>query len=67
MESFYTVTFVVLVALCATLELSKHKEGKAMTNAAFQTFRNNYVVVYALMMAGDWLQVTPPSCTLIQS
>lgn len=50
------MTFVVLVALCATLELSKHKEGKAMTNAAFQTFRNNYVVVYALMMAGDWLQ-----------
>lgn len=58
MESFYLVTFAVLVALCAALELSKQREGKALTNAAFRAFRNNYLLVYALMMAGDWLQVS---------
>jgi len=50
------VTFAILIALCAALELSKPKEGKALTNAAFKAFRNNYLLVYALMMAGDWLQ-----------
>ena len=62
MESFYWVTFAVLVALCGALELSKQREAKVVSNASFKAFRNNYLVVYALMMAGDWLQVEPFDC-----
>jgi hypothetical protein len=57
METFYLVTFAVVAVLCVALELSKQREGKSVSNAAFLAFRNNYLFVYALMMAGDWLQV----------
>mmetsp|Transcript_12161 Transcript_12161/g.28849 ORF Transcript_12161/g.28849 Transcript_12161/m.28849 type:complete len:458 (-) Transcript_12161:386-1759(-) len=56
MEQFYVATFAVLTALCACLELSKQRDGKSISNATLKAFRNNYLFVYALMMAGDWLQ-----------
>lgn len=57
MESFYLVMFAGLVCLCVVLELSKQRDGKIVSDVAFRAFRNNYLLVYALMMAGDWLQV----------
>ena len=58
MEAFYVVTFCALACACATMELRKKRmSGKAANlSANFLAFRNNYLVVYALMMAGDWLQ-----------
>jgi len=58
MEAFYVVTFCALACACATMELRKKRmSGKAANLPAnFLAFRNNYLVVYALMMAGDWLQ-----------
>lgn len=58
MEAFYVVTFCALACACATMELRKKRmSGKAAhLPANFLAFRNNYLVVYALMMAGDWLQ-----------
>jgi MFS family permease len=46
----------VLVAVLAALEFSKSSKDRITTSAAFNAFKNNYLVVYSLMMAGDWLQ-----------
>lgn len=58
MESFYVLTFGALASVCAALEVRKRPtSGKgASLPANFLAFRTNYLVVYALMMAGDWLQ-----------
>ena len=57
METFYVVTFGALAVACAGMELKKKPTGKAANmTPAFLAFRNNYLAVYALMMAGDWLQ-----------
>ena len=58
MESFYVLTFGALAIACAALEVRKRPtSGKgASLPANFLAFRTNYLVVYALMMAGDWLQ-----------
>lgn len=59
MEGFYVLTFIALAIGCAGIELSKRPSGKGAAGnlpANFLAFRNNYLVVYALMMAGDWLQ-----------
>ena len=51
MEPFYTVVFGVLAAVAAVLELTKSKESAADTSSKeFSRFKNNYVLVYALMM-----------------
>ncbi|CAL5220451.1 g2470 [Coccomyxa viridis] len=57
MELFYMVVFGALAAVAAFFELTKGK-GASMENAPkdFWRFRTNYTLVYALMMAGDWLQ-----------
>lgn len=56
MDLMYVVVFGVLVVLCCGLEFSKGKKDKVQTSPAFESFKNNYLVVYSLMMAGDWLQ-----------
>ncbi|XP_057519179.1 uncharacterized protein LOC130799906 [Amaranthus tricolor] len=56
MELFYILVFGALAAVVATLELSKTSKDRINTSSAFNSFKNNYLIVYSLMMAGDWLQ-----------
>ncbi|XVF53332.1 hypothetical protein PTKIN_Ptkin05aG0091100 [Pterospermum kingtungense] len=56
MELFYFMVFGALAAVTAALELSKNSKDRINTSPAFNSFKNNYLVVYSLMMAGDWLQ-----------
>ena len=58
METFLLLVFASLAALTALLELSKRQKSKQETrNRDFLRFRNNYVLVYALMMGAF---VCPP-------
>ncbi|KAK1297487.1 hypothetical protein QJS10_CPB15g01384 [Acorus calamus] len=56
MEIFYYLVFGALSLVVLALELSKTSKDRITTSAAFNAFKNNYIVVYSLMMAGDWLQ-----------
>ncbi|MQL90770.1 hypothetical protein Taro_023375 [Colocasia esculenta] len=56
MEVFYYLVFGALALLVAGLEMSKGGKDRITTTSAFNSFKNNYLVVYSLMMAGDWLQ-----------
>nr|XP_043612181.1 molybdate-anion transporter-like [Erigeron canadensis] len=56
MELFYLIVFGGLAIVVATLELSKNNKDRINTPSAFNSFKNNYLLVYSLMMAGDWLQ-----------
>ncbi|KAL0873137.1 hypothetical protein Bca101_022842 [Brassica carinata] len=50
MEVFYYVVFGVLGIVVAALELSKNNKDRINTSSAFTSFKNNYLVVYSLMM-----------------
>ncbi|CAM8980539.1 unnamed protein product [Rhodiola kirilowii] len=56
MELFYYLVFGGLSAVVAALEFSKSNKDRISASPAFNSFKNNYLVVYSLMMAGDWLQ-----------
>ncbi|KAJ7959389.1 Molybdate-anion transporter, Major facilitator superfamily domain protein [Quillaja saponaria] len=56
MEVFYYLVFGGLGAVVAALELSKSNKDRINTSSTFNSFKNNYLLVYSLMMAGDWLQ-----------
>ncbi|KAG6636475.1 hypothetical protein I3843_11G112000 [Carya illinoinensis] len=56
MELFYVLMFGALTVVVAALELSKTGKDRMNTSSAFNAFKNNYILVYSLMMAGDWLQ-----------
>mmetsp|Transcript_13957 Transcript_13957/g.42093 ORF Transcript_13957/g.42093 Transcript_13957/m.42093 type:complete len:460 (-) Transcript_13957:1680-3059(-) len=56
MEPVYYVLFGGLAVTAAALELTKPAETTQIKNTDFRRFRNNYLMVYSLMMAGDWLQ-----------
>ncbi|KAJ8497501.1 hypothetical protein OPV22_008053 [Ensete ventricosum] len=56
MEAFYWLLFGWLGVVVAAMELSKTNRDRASTSSAFNSFKNNYILVYSLMMAGDWLQ-----------
>ncbi|KAJ6294793.1 hypothetical protein OIU76_022804, partial [Salix suchowensis] len=56
MEAFYYLVFGALSAVVFGVELSKSTKDRINTSPAFNSFKNNYLVVYSLMMAGDWLQ-----------
>eukprot|EP00475_Leptophrys_vorax_P032159 TRINITY_DN49376_c0_g1_i1.p1 TRINITY_DN49376_c0_g1~~TRINITY_DN49376_c0_g1_i1.p1 ORF type:complete len:464 (+),score=58.31 TRINITY_DN49376_c0_g1_i1:65-1456(+) len=56
MESFFYVLFGILLLACCGLEFSKGQNDRVQTSPAFESFKNNYLFVYCLMMAGDWLQ-----------
>lgn len=50
MELFYYLVFGGLSAVVAALELSKSNKDRISTSPAFNSFKNNYLVVYSLMM-----------------
>jgi MFS transporter, MFS domain-containing protein family, molybdate-anion transporter len=58
MESFYLAIFTVAAVLAGVLEYGNRvgKGNATATNSDFSKFRKNYLLVYSLMMAGDWLQ-----------
>ncbi|KAB1215530.1 Molybdate-anion transporter [Morella rubra] len=56
MELFYFLVFGAFAAVVAALELGKTSKDRLNTSSAFNAFKNNYILVYSLMMAGDWLQ-----------
>eukprot|EP00897_Mesotaenium_endlicherianum_P011055 jgi/Mesen1/9979/ME000072S09389 len=56
MEQFFYALFGILVIVCVALEVTKGAKDKLTTTPIFNAFKNNYLVVYSLMMAGDWLQ-----------
>ncbi|KAI3792963.1 hypothetical protein L1987_35575 [Smallanthus sonchifolius] len=56
MEVFYYMVFGGLGLIVGVLELSKNNKDRITTSQAFASFKNNYLLVYSLMMAGDWLQ-----------
>ena len=58
MESFYLVLFVVQAALAGYLEYANRSKGNSKHQDAprdFKSFRNNYLVVYSMMM-GTWIK-----------
>ncbi|RWV82632.1 hypothetical protein BHE74_00058038 [Ensete ventricosum] len=56
MDAFYYLVFGGLAAVVAVMELSKTSRDRVATSSSFNAFKNNYLLVYSLMMAGDWLQ-----------
>jgi hypothetical protein len=50
MEMFYYLVFGGLGAVVAALELSKTSKDRTNTSSAFNSFKNNYLLVYSLMM-----------------
>ena len=50
MEVFYYLVFGCLGAVVAALELSKNNKDRINTSPAFNSFKNNYLLVYSLMM-----------------
>ncbi|GFR46357.1 hypothetical protein Agub_g7865 [Astrephomene gubernaculifera] len=59
METIYVGLLGCLAVVVIGLLLSQAKDGDSVAGSgshAFYALRNNYVFVYALMMAGDWLQ-----------
>ncbi|CAN7099240.1 unnamed protein product [Brassica rapa subsp. narinosa] len=55
MEVFYYLVFGVMAAVVAALEMSKRNKDQN-TSSSFNSFKNNYILVFSIMMAGDWLQ-----------
>ncbi|RRT66247.1 hypothetical protein B296_00029154 [Ensete ventricosum] len=56
MDAFYYLVFGGLAAVVLVMELSKTSRDRVATSSSFNAFKNNYLLVYSLMMAGDWLQ-----------
>lgn len=51
MEAFYTALFAAMAAVAAALEMTRSKDAASESGSReFVRFRNNYVLVYALMM-----------------
>lgn len=50
MEIFYVLVFGVLAVAAGVLEFTKPAETFQIGSADFLKFRNNYVLVYSLMM-----------------
>lgn len=50
MELFYYLVFGGLAAVVAVLELSKNNKDRIVTSQPFNSFKNNYLLVYSLMM-----------------
>ena len=61
MELFYVAVFLLSALAAAVLEGTRKTEtGSAIANRDFLKFRDNYVLVYALMM-GEAYSLTQPS------
>lgn len=61
MELFYYLVFGGLAVVVAAMELSKSNKDRFNTSSSFNSFKNNYLVVYSLMMGKSHL---PISCCL---
>lgn len=62
METFYGIIFLVSALAAGGVEWSKKSEGSSgATDFEFLKFRNNYVLVYALMM-GEFVYIALPMC-----
>ncbi|KAL3846120.1 hypothetical protein ACJIZ3_003523 [Penstemon smallii] len=57
MELFYFMVFGGLAAVVAALEMNKGNNDRINTSSAFNSFKNNYLVVYSLMMVSVWSKV----------
>ena len=53
MELFFYAVFGGLGAVVAVTELSKSNKDRINTSSAFNSFKNNYLIVYSLMMGTD--------------
>jgi len=60
MEAYYYVVFGALAAVVAALELGKSGKDRVATSPAFNSFKNNYILVYSLMMCTPPLLIPPP-------
>ena len=60
MDLFYIIIFGALAALAAALELTKPADITAIKNGDFRSFRNNYLLVYSMMMGADPPAPPPP-------
>lgn len=56
MEFYFYAVFGIQCAVLVALEFGKSSKDRIVTSPVFNAFKNNYLVVYSLMMAGDWLQ-----------
>ena len=56
MEIFYYLVFGGLGAVVAAVELSKNNKDRITTTPAFSSFKNNYLLVYSLMMGESQFQ-----------
>ncbi|TVU48634.1 hypothetical protein EJB05_08275, partial [Eragrostis curvula] len=70
MEVFYYAVFGALAAVVAGLELGKGGKDRVATTSAFNAFKNNYVLVYSLMMCtcaslSSFLRSTTSSSSLL--
>lgn len=50
MELFFYAVFGGLAAVVAVLELSKNNKDRINTSSVFNSFKNNYLLIYSLMM-----------------
>lgn len=50
MDAFYYSVFGGLAAVVAAMELSKTSRDRVATSSPFNAFKNNYLLVYSLMM-----------------
>lgn len=50
MEVFYYLVFGVMAAVVAALELSKTNKDRINTSSSFNSFKNNYLLVFSIMM-----------------
>jgi len=56
-QGYYWIQFGLIAVVCAMLEMQKMGTREKVTMPQnFMAFRNSYLFVYSLMMAGDWLQ-----------
>jgi hypothetical protein len=64
MDAFYLIVFTTLACLALIFELRQQVQSQCRDEEVtmgrfsnhFKAFRSNYLWVYSLMMAGDWLQ-----------
>ena len=49
-ETIYLLLFAALAVLAAGLELTKSTDQSVVKSPTFLSFRNNYILVYSLMM-----------------
>ncbi|KAL5078119.1 hypothetical protein RYX36_017103 [Vicia faba] len=53
MELFFYAVFGGLAAIVAVLELSKNNKDRINTSSAFNSFKNNYLLIYSLIVLMD--------------